>query len=105
MGECVSVIQTFQALAGLLWIIPLLLFAPSVIRIWRNRADALDVVLSPVAFLALNQIGFTVRWLLFPRAVSVMRSDEIMVWAGLYTMSALCVVGLVGAYSAARRVR
>lgn len=100
-----SAIQTLQALVGLLWTIPLAMFAPSVVRIWRGRADAIDVILSPVAFFALNQVGFTARWLLFPQAVSIMRPDEMVVWAGLYTMSALCVVGLVGAYFAARRVR
>jgi hypothetical protein len=50
----------------------------------------------------LLQVGFSIRWLLFPDAVSGMRTSEIVVWAGLYCLSLLCAVGSVIAWRLTR---
>jgi hypothetical protein len=91
--------------SGACWIAPLTLFLPSVYRIWRGSADALDVMLSPVAFVAANQIGYVARWVLFPHAMTTMQSRELIMWSGLYTLSSLSALTLAGAWRVARRLR
>ena len=100
-----SFVVFFQLGAGLCWLLPLGLFLPCVLRIWRGRGDALDWIGSPAAFVAMLQVGFVLRWLLFPNAVAVMRDGELALWAGLYALSALCAVSFVLAWRIARRLR
>lgn len=95
----------FQVVAGACWVAPMLLFLPCVVRIWRGRGDALDWIGSPVAFVGMLQVGFLVRWLLYPNAVKHMRDGELAFWAGLYALSALCAVSFVLAWRIARRLR
>lgn len=98
-------IGALQLLAGWAWVAPLLLFSPCVFRIWQGRGDALDWLGSPVAFVSAVQVGFALRWLLFPGAISVMGPAELAFWAGLYVLSALCAALFVLAWRVARRLR
>jgi hypothetical protein len=91
--------------SGACWIIPLGLFLPSVFRVWRGDATALDVMLSPVAFVAANQCGYVLRWIIFPRAIGGMGHSELIMWAGLYTLSSLSALSLAGGWRIARRLR
>ncbi len=100
-----TLILAFQLLAGFMWLFPMALFTPAVARIWRSAADAIDVVVSPFAFVAAVQVGFTIRWLIFPTATRQMGSNELIVWAGLYTLSALTALGSAFAWRLARRIR
>jgi hypothetical protein len=101
-------IAVFQFVSALLWTIPLVLFAPAVCRVWRqprrgpSRPDPLDVLVSPIAFIAALQIGFVARWVLFPGALADMGRGEIVVWAGLYTLSALGALLSIVAWRVAR---
>lgn len=97
-----SIVPFFQVACGVLWLTPLILFAPAVARVWRGTGDPIDVILSPLAFLSADQSGFSIRWVLFPHAIKVMPPGEILLWTGLYTLSALCALGLVVAWRVAR---
>jgi hypothetical protein len=102
------VILSLQIASGAVWMVVAILFAPAIWRIWKapmrgpSRPDPLDVLMSPLAFVGLLQVGFSIRWLLFPDAVSGMRTSEIVVWAGLYCLSLLCAVGSVIAWRLTR---
>lgn len=98
------VITSVQTISGLAWLLPLVLFTPSVWRVWSGKAAAVDVICAPLAFVALLQIGFIVRWLVFPHAIGAMVDGELAMWAGLYFMSALSALGLLLAYRAAARL-
>lgn len=98
-------IQTLQALAGLVWLGPLLLFSPCAARIWRGKGDALDWVGSPVAFVASLQFGFFLRWMWYPHVIVFMEKAELILWAGLYVLSALCAASFCLAWRIARRLR
>ena len=91
-------------LSGIVWCLPLALFVPSVGRIWRGTADALDVILSPIAFISANQIGYALRWVWFHRVVSDMGQIELAMWAGLYTLSIVSAISSVIAWGTIDRV-
>lgn len=97
-------LAVLQAVVGLAWLAVALLFAPSVWRIWKapmhgpSRPDPLDVLMSPLAFIGALQVGFSIRWLIFPDALGFMRTGELVVWAGLYFLSFLCAAGAVVAW-------
>jgi hypothetical protein len=92
--------------SGICWLVPFCLFLPAVIRVWRrDKASAIDVILSPVAFVAANQIGYVARWLIYPHAISTMTNRELIMWSGLYTLSSLSALALAGAWRIARRLR
>lgn len=100
-----TTILMFQLVSAFLWGIPLALFAPSVVRIWRSTADALDIIVSPFAFGAIVQIGFTLRWLIFPKATAHMETNELLMWSGLYTLSGITALGAAFAWRVARGTR
>jgi hypothetical protein len=100
----------FQLLCALAWLVPTLLLVPSVWRVLRapmygpSRADPIDVVLSPLAFVGALQIGQIVRWFIYPEALRYMHSPELVVWAGLYTLSTLTALCSVFAWYFCRRL-
>lgn len=105
-----SIIPYLQIASGLCWLLPMVLFIPSVWRVWTSpsegpgRVDPVDVMVSPFAFIAAIQVGFTIRWLLWPTVIRAMRPDELGVWAGLYTLSMIAAVASVRAWRIARRI-
>ena len=88
--------------AGLAWAWITLRIFPSVVRLWTGRGDAIDWLASPLCFIGLDQIGFSVRWLIFPGAIRVMQVDELLYWVGLYVLSGLGVMLLDIGYRIAR---
>lgn len=107
----VQLVQCLQVLSGLAWLVPMVLFAPAVWRIWRSpisgpsRPDPVDVLVSPLLFIAALQAGFVVRWIVFPGAIVVMANAELIVWAGLYTLSVVGAVLSIVAWRIARGIR
>jgi hypothetical protein len=103
-------IAFLQLLSGIAWLIPLALFTPAVIRIWRapwtgpSRPDPLDVLVSPLAFVGALHVGFTIRWVLFPHSIRVMDSIELGLWSGLYVLSIIAAGCSVLAWRIARRI-
>ena len=104
-------VQLLQLLSGLAWLVPMTLFTRAVLRIWRapmrrpSRPDPIDVLVSPLAFIAALQVGFVIRWLVFPHALTAMEHAELVVWSGLYTLSIAAAVLSIVAWRIARGVR
>ena len=90
-------------LSGVVWCLPLVLFAPSVWRIWRGRPSLIDIMLSPMAFISANQIGYCLRWTVFHDQVPDMGPGELAVWAVLYVLSIGSALSAVVAWRTARR--
>ncbi|HET7255620.1 MAG TPA: hypothetical protein VFJ46_17825 [Xanthobacteraceae bacterium] len=111
MSALTLVLQSLQIASGFAWLLPMALFAPAVWRIWRapmhgpSRADPIDVLVSPIAFMAALNVGFIIRWVLFPAAIETMGRNELIIWAGLYTLSIAAAVLSVRAWRIARGVR
>jgi hypothetical protein len=99
------VVQLLQAATGLAWLMPAALLLPSVVRTWRGTADAIDAMRGPIIFFSVVQVGFSARWLVWPHALPLMETAELSTWAGLYTLSILCAVGVVVANHYARKLR
>lgn len=106
-----TLVTIAQIASAAAWGFPLALFAPAVWRVWRApwvgpaRPDPVDVLVSPFAFVAALQIGFVTRWLLFPATIRLMENAELVIWAGLYTLSFITATGSVVAWRFARRIR
>jgi hypothetical protein len=75
------------------------------VRTWRGKGDALDAIRGPVFFVGVVQIGFSVRWLIWPHAIPVMTQAELSTWSGLYVLSIMCAVGMIFAHRFAERLR
>lgn len=95
-------IQLLQILSGLCWLLPFAVHVPAVMRLVGKRARNGDPVKAAFWFTAALQVGFVSRWLLFPGAVTVMSREEIIVWAGLYVLSALCGLAAATVTAASR---
>ena len=91
-------------LSGIVWLIPLSLFAPSVWRIWVSRADLIDIMLGIIAFFSANQVGYCLRWALFNAQIKDMSIAELAMWSGLYTLSIVSALSAVAAWRIVRRV-
>ncbi len=100
-----TLVQLLQLLSGALWIIPAGMLLPGVIRTWRGKADAMDAMRGPIFFVCVVQIGFSVRWAIWPHVIPIMGTAELSTWAGLYVLSGLCAIGLIIANRFAERLR
>lgn len=107
----IAIVKLLQLLSGLAWLVPMILYTPAICRIWRapmrgpSRPDPLDVLVSPLAFIAALQVGFTIRWMLFPHSISGMQRTELVIWSGLYTLSIAAAVLSIVAWRIARFAR
>lgn len=103
-------VRILQVISGCAWLVPFVLLTPAVARIWtapRNgpgRPDPLDVLMSPLAFVAALQISFVVRWFIFPGAIQRMGQAELIVWSGLYMLSSVAAVAAVLAWRITRHL-
>ncbi len=78
--------------------------APSAARWFAGRGDRIDLVASPVCFVAAVSVLFNIRWLVWPDAVGVMAPGEFAVWTGLRTLSIIGWLATIHAFRSARRV-
>lgn len=86
-----GLVHALQIVVGLLWLIPLVLFAPALCRVWRKSHDTADLLVAAYPLIGFAQAGFSLRWLLYASAVQIMGSDELAYWCGLYAFSGLTV--------------
>lgn len=100
-----ALVQVMQILSGLAWLVPTLMIFPGVVRTWLGKGDPIDAMRGPIFFVGVVQIGFSVRWLLWPHALPAMGKTELSTWAGLYVLSVLCAAGLAVAHCIAERLR
>lgn len=100
-----ELVQVLQIVAGVTWLMPALIMAPGVWRVWRGRADPIDAFRVPIFTTGLIQVGFSARWLVWPHALPTMGATELTAWAGLYALSAAAAVTLTVAHFFAERLR
>ncbi len=87
-----SLVQILQAFSGLLWIVTAVLLTPRIAASWRPTATRIDAMSAPLGILAWLMAGFAIRWLVWSHALDRMQTSELLTWAALYMMSALCAV-------------
>lgn len=83
----IAIIQAIQLVSGVLWLIPALLLTGRILRSWRAGATRATVLAAPIGFVAWMQVGFVVRWMLWPHALGTMNVLELTAWAALYLLS------------------
>lgn len=101
----IALVQILQIAAGIAWLLPTLMIFPGVVRTWLGTGDQIDAMRGPIFFVGIVQIGFSVRWLLWPHALPAMGKTELSTWAGLYVLSVMCAAGLAVAHRIAERLR
>ncbi|MGX7926448.1 hypothetical protein ACWPMX_07730 [Tsuneonella sp. HG094] len=85
-----QVIDGLQLLSGTLWLSVMLSRLPSVLRIVRDRDPSIADFFA--AFLVGNgavQLGFVLRWWLYPNVKGLMQPGELVLWGCLYLVSSM----------------
>lgn len=90
----IAFVHLLQALTLLAWCGPAWLSLGVMRNIIRGRATRQDVRSSFRLFYAVLQIGFSVRWFLWPSQIGDMGSVELLFWAGLYILSIILAVAI-----------
>ena len=88
-----AIFRTFQMISAAAWLWCLFRTAPAMVRVMRRHSIGDDSVRMILWFIAADQIGFCLRWFVFPRALDVMAPDELAWWSGLYALSIICATG------------
>lgn len=97
-----EVVQLLQLLSGAAWLVPALYLSRRIGRAWRADASRATMLAAPIGFLCWLQVGFVIRWLLWPHAIGDMSGEELATWGALYALSALLAVWV---FSGARSTR
>ena len=93
-----TLVQFLQALSGALWLLPAAYLTPRIFAAWRLHATRVQMLSAPIAFLSWLMVGYSARWLVWPRAIEGMVFAELLTWAALYALSgALAVWFFAGA--------
>lgn len=92
-----EVVFALHVLAGIAWLYPLLTRFPSGLRTIRGIGAPGDRKRTAMWFMAFVQVGYVVRWLLYPGAYRTMSLDELAMWGGLHLLSAAACVALMWA--------
>ena len=92
----IALIHWLQILDALAWGIPLTVFMPAVSRVWRGCAAPIDVMVTPVVFIAINRIWASVAWLVYPQLSFA--PNELPLWIAVHTFSILAVAGVMLAH-------
>lgn len=87
-----AVIPALQAFSGLMWLLPVLIFSRAIGRVWMGRHHTADLLVVPYPIIGIVQVGFSLRWWLYPKAIVFMSHEETTFWAGLYILSGLCAL-------------
>ena len=82
-------IPWFQAINGLVWAAVFIQRLPGIDRVFRPSPSKIDVFGMPLPLTALANLGFSIRWFAWPKAVNGMEPAEMAFWAGLYALSAI----------------
>lgn len=100
----VDIIRTLQVSSGLVWLLFLVLLMPAFTRVIFDRGDRLDAFRVPLVFLAIDQVWFIVRWLIWPHAIVTMSYNELQGWTAAYIGSLVSAVTIIGTnYYTARK--
>lgn len=88
-----TALLVLQLVSGICWLAPVALLARGTWRVFTGHGMAVDAARVPWFFVSLVQVGFTVRWLIWRKAVVIMDQAEMVTWATLYAVSAMCAIG------------
>ena len=92
----IALIHWLQILDALAWGIPLTVFMPAVSRVWRGCAAPIDVMVTPVVFIAINRIWASVAVLLYPD--TSFAPNELPLRIAVHIFSILAVDGVMLAH-------
>ena len=92
-------IPIIQGYAAGSWLLVALYLMPSLWRVIRNTATPGDVFGALWVAIAVIQIGFSVRWHVFPSVIQFMGDAEKISWMSLYVSSGF-TANLVTFYAA-----
>lgn len=87
-----ALVQFLQGVSGTLWLVTALFLSPRIVALWRPGATRTQMLSAPVCFMAWLMAGFAERWLVWRHALASMDSSELLTWAALYLLSAVCAV-------------
>ncbi len=99
----IALVQALQVLSGVLWLLPAGYLLPAVPAMWRGSQQA--ALATPILAFSWLMVGFSVRWMIWPAALLVMETEELLFWAGLYTLSSICALGVIYGAWLTRRER
>ena len=85
----IALVQFLQLVSGVAWLLPAIVLTSRIVGSWKRSASRATMLAAPIGFLAWMQVGFTVRWLVWPHALTAMNGTELTTWAALYALSAL----------------
>lgn len=91
-------VRLLQLVCGLLWLVPVAFLSPRAWRAVHGRASTIDLLRMPMMMVALSQVLFSVRWMLWPHSLPTMQSDELLFWTGAYVLSAIAAAGTIYAH-------
>lgn len=103
MPDIVFIVRFFQAVCALCWLFPFLICWRSVYRVLFNVRRDGDILSSLLWFMAASQLGFVARWFLWGAVIPLMRRDEVVMWCGMYALSATVAVGVTAVVGSVRR--
>jgi hypothetical protein len=88
-----------QLFAAIAWMVPELMLAPAIARVWRGKATRRDALDSHIFYTGFVQIGFTARWLIWPNPPTVMSPAELSTWSALWFLSGIgAIAGAISIY-------
>lgn len=99
-----TLVQTLQIICGIAWCGPLIQLAPSFIRVFTDRGAMIDKLRVPFFLNAVAQVGFSVRWFIWPNAIGTMGSTEQSYWAALYTLSSVVALASMRVHSIGQKL-
>lgn len=88
----IALIQILQVASAAAWLALALFSLPRMVASWRSGANRLTAISARNGFLAWLMFGFCARWFVWPGSISTMGQPELICWAALYALSALCAV-------------
>jgi hypothetical protein len=91
----IHVLTAFQIISGVAWLISSFWLWPYAWRTFHGTGSVHDLMGTILVFVALNQSGFTSRWLIFPHSLASMEPHEMLYWIGLYALSSILAVAVM----------
>ena len=93
-----AIVHWLQMATLVAWTAPLVLSAPAVSRTFFRRGSKADLDAGDVFFMALLQMDFAVRWMLWPGSLKTMDAAQLTFWASAYALSTVLALHLAGRF-------
>lgn len=90
-----EIVRWLQTICLITWTYPVLNQSCSVWRLAIGKPERWDAAWAAFWLLALTQVGFSARWLIYPHRLTMADANELQFWALCYLSSALTGIGMV----------